>query len=211
MILIATLAYVSLEIKGWNISVDQPAFTDSKWEAAKAELVLQLENIVKVVPENKVAMLRKIHIWVHLQSKKTPCMAYHPGRPWLVANDQNPDMEKGVELANLENFISWTKQQPWMVLHELAHGYHDQFLAKGFANPEVAAAYKTAMDSKIYESVRHWNGKMAKHYATTNPMEYFAESTEAYFGKNDFYPVNREDLNKFDPKTLLLMRRIWSK
>ena len=209
MILFATLAYVSLDIKGWAISVEPAAFTDSKWEAAKIELTKQLGNISKVVPPSRVTQLKKIHVWVHLKSKKTLCMAYHPGRQWLVDNDQDPDMEKGIELANLESFISWTKQQPWMVLHELAHGYHDQFLAKGFQNREVSTAFRVSMDSKIYESVRHVNGRMEKHYATTNPMEYFAESTEAYFGINDFYPFNRDDLKKFDPKTLSLMQSIW--
>jgi hypothetical protein len=30
-------------------------------------------------------------------------------------------------------------------------------------------------------------------------LKYFADLTEAYFGKNDFFPFNREDLKKYDP------------
>ena len=36
-------------------------------------------------------------------------------------------------------------------------------------------------------------------YALNGPNEYFAELTEAYFGKNDFYPFNRDDLKHHDP------------
>ena len=28
----------------------------------------------------------------------------------------------------------------------------------------------------------------------TNEIEYFAESTEVFFGQNDFYPFNRQEL-----------------
>ena len=62
MILFATLAYVSLDIKGWAISVEPAAFTDSKWEAAKIELTKQLGNISKVVPPSRVTQLKKIHV-----------------------------------------------------------------------------------------------------------------------------------------------------
>ena len=37
------------------------------------------------------------------------------------------------------------------------------------------------MDEKLYDRVLLFNGRLVKHYATTNPKEYFAESTEAYF------------------------------
>ena len=33
----------------------------------------------------------------------------------------------------------------------------------------------------------------------TTPQEYFAELTEACFGKNDFYPFNRNELKEHDP------------
>jgi len=40
-------------------------------------------------------------------------------------------------------------------------------------------------------------------------MEYFAESTEAYFGTNDFYPYVRSELKEHDPNMFNLLGTIW--
>ena len=37
-----------------------------------------------------------------------------------------------------------------------------------------------------------------KAYALTSATEYFAESTEAFFGTNDFYPFVRPELKEHD-------------
>jgi Mlc titration factor MtfA (ptsG expression regulator) len=50
---------------------------------------------------------------------------------------------------------------------------------------------------------------MDRAYALANPQEYFAEGTEAFFGRNDFYPFTREDLLKEDPGMHRLLRRLW--
>ena len=40
-------------------------------------------------------------------------------------------------------------------------------------------------------------------------MEYFAESTEAYFSRNDFFPFTREELKKHDPAMFELLAKLW--
>jgi len=40
-------------------------------------------------------------------------------------------------------------------------------------------------------------------------MEYFAESTEAFFGANDFYPFVRAELQRHDPAMDRLLLRFW--
>ena len=44
----------------------------------------------------------------------------------------------------------------------------------------------------------------------TNPQEYFAESTEAFFGRNDFFPFTREELRRHDPEMAKLLERVWT-
>jgi hypothetical protein len=46
-------------------------------------------------------------------------------------------------------------------------------------------------------------------YAMDNVPEYFAENSEALFGRNDFYPFTREDLGKHDPSMLALLQQVW--
>ena len=43
-----------------------------------------------------------------------------------------------------------------------------------------------ALESGDYEAVKNHAGKTMRAYAMTDQMEYFAESTEAFFGQNDF-------------------------
>lgn len=59
-----------------------------------------------------------------------------------------------------------------------------------------------------YNSVNHWTGYtnnkqyLQKHYATTNHIEYFAETVEAFFSsnifRNDMFPFYRSELKDFD-------------
>jgi Mlc titration factor MtfA (ptsG expression regulator) len=61
----------------------------------------------------------------------------------------------------------------------------------GFDEPRIRDAYEKFKKSGRGDKVLLFNGKRVRHYALTNPMEFFAEMTEAYFGVNDFFPFNR--------------------
>ena len=200
-------------MEGWTVLVNK-TFLGKQAKLAKETLALlraQLRQIVRSVPPAAVKKLRTIHIWVEEKEQNPPCMTYHPAAEWLRDHGKNPDKARCVELANARNFLKWTQEQPWMVLHELSHGYHHQFLKRGFENPEIKNAFDNAIKSKRYESVLRSNGKKEKAYATTNPMEYFAEASEAYFGKNDFYPFDRAELEQHDPKMFALVDKVWHK
>jgi hypothetical protein len=205
--------YEVQQIEGWTVLVNK-TFLGKQAKLAQETLALlraQLRQIVRSVPPAAVKKLRTIHIWVEEKEQNPLCMTYHPGADWLRDHGKNPDKARCVELANARNFLKWTHEQPWMVLHELAHGYHHQFLKGGFENPKIKNAFDNAIKSKRYESVLRSNGKKEKAYATTNPMEYFAEASEAYFGKNDFYPFDRAELEQHDPKMFALVDKVWHK
>lgn len=208
-----TERYETRIIEGWTVLAhrgllkDQPELADQTLKLLKA----QLQQAVRVVPAPALAKLKRIQIWVEEAEPHHPCMAYHPDPGWLRDHDMNPDKARGVEIANARTFLKWTKSQPWMVLHELAHGYHHQFLPDGFANAEVAEAQKRAKASGTYDSVRHVDGRNREAYARTNPMEYFAELSEAYFGTNDFYPFVRSELERADAEGFQLMKAMWSR
>jgi hypothetical protein len=130
----------------------------------------------------------------------------------LRANDRNPAMAKGIEFTNVRIFEAETQRMPVFVLHELAHAYHD--LTLGFENPEIIAAFEHAVKNKLYDAVERKaaNGKpsrVERAYAMTNHKEYFAETSEAFFGQNDFFPFNREDLRRHDPEMEQLLEKLW--
>ncbi len=208
---LAAVAYTKMTLDGWTMQVETALMRKPEWLDARWELHDHLYRISRVVPDQPLAKLRKVVIWIHINDHVTQCMAYHPAADWLREHGANPNMEHGIEIGNAKTFLNWTYEQPWMVLHELAHAYHYLYLDKGEENPGVKAAYESAMKAKRYDDVLHWNGKRVRHYACTNPMEYFAEATEAYFGQNDFYPFNNAELRTYDPETFALMEKIWGK
>lgn len=203
--------YAVREIEGWKVYLNKKFEQDDPELCAQTLTLLkvQLYQIVRMVPATAVEKVRKIAIWVELAEPHHPCMCYHPDPGWLREHDMNPDKARCVEVANARNFLTWTKQQPWMVFHELAHGYHHQFVAGGFDNPELAAALAAAKDEKKYDDVLHINGRRQRHYALTNQMEYFAEQSEAFFGTNDFFPFVRSELEQHDARMYELVRQLW--
>jgi hypothetical protein len=205
-----TSDYVVKHVEGWDVLVSRRLLRKGERELGERTLRLlgdHLYRITRAVPPGALANLRRIPIWVELAEGHHPCMCYHPSADWLREHGMNPQKARCVEIANAKNFLSWTRQQPWMVLHELAHGYHDQVL--GFDNAEVRACYQSAVDGKLYDSVLHYDGKKVRAYALTDEKEYFAECTEAYFGTNDFYPFVRAELKQHDPRMYDLLEKLW--
>ena len=167
----------------------------------------QLQQIIRAVPGQPLSKLRQIPIWVEFAHPRHPCMCYHESPDWLREHDMNPEKAGAVELANCQNFLKWTIDQPWMVLHELAHGYHHRFLTDDAE--VIEETYQHAVAGKTYESVLRINGRKEKAYALNNAKEYFAEGSEAFFGTNDFYPFVRPELKSHDPELFELLKRLW--
>ena len=78
-------------------------------------------------------------------------------------------------------------------------------------HPEILAAYEEAKAAGIYESVLAHTGRKVRHYALSNHKEYFAEGTEAFFYRNDFYPFVRAELREHDPELHDLLIDIWKR
>jgi hypothetical protein len=205
-----TEQYEVRRLEGWKLLINKHLLAEEQRGLRDKTLRIlgdQLFQITRVVPEKALSKLREIPIWVELDEPHHPCMCYHPDAGWLREHGMNPDKARCVELANARNFNSWTLQQPWMVLHELAHGYHHRVL--DFDNAEIQACFDAAVTAKLYDTVLNGGGRKIRHYALTNAKEYFAEMTEAYFGVNDFYPFVRAELHTVDPRMHDLLKKMW--
>jgi len=203
------------QIEGWTVLVSEDLLKDEPEATAHALelLTAHLQEIVRAVPAAPVAHLRTVPLWISPQYPNVrPHAEYHPDIFWLRENGRNPMMAKGVEFTNVRIFEPETKRMPVFVLHELAHAYHDQVL--GFDNAEIKAAYERAKASGTYDNVERWNGpdRPTTHeraYAMTNEREYFAECTEAFFGRNDWFPFTHEELARHDPEMCKLLGKLW--
>lgn len=79
----------------------------------------------------------------------------------------------------------------------------------GYDHPGILAAFARAQLAGNYQSVLSHDGRMVRHYALTNEKEYFAEGTEAFLYRNDFYPFVRAELKEHDPGLYELLAEIW--
>lgn len=203
---------VEMQVEGWTVAVDPQLLSDEHKELGEKvlkALANHLQRVEYIVPEERVAELKKLRIWMDLEHPKLKNMQYHPGKGWLISNGHDPRLVKHVHIPvarQLLNRRTWAKH-PYVVLHELAHSYHDQVLS--FDQPAIVAAFDDAEEKGIYEDVLLYTGRKVRHYALSNHKEYFAESTEAYFGVNDFYPFVRAELKEHDPKMFNLLEKIW--
>ncbi len=201
---------------GWNVHIRLELLSEQNKTATERGLELiscQMDVIEKVVPSKALIALKKVHLWISPAYPNTPPKAeYHPSAGWLQSHGRNPSMAKGVEFTNVSILEKEVLRMPLLTLHELAHAYHDQVL--GHDQPDILAAYKKAKNSHSYDSVlrRDHQGtlpKPEKAYAMNNEKEYFAESTESFFGQNDFYPFNRSELTHHDPTMLRVLQQVW--
>jgi PQQ-like domain len=200
------------KIEGWTVKIDDRLLQTPNEEVGKKALRFlenKLFDITVVVPKDRVRKLQKVTIVLDLSHGKLTSMQYHPSAGWLKANGYSPDLAKCVHLPRAADLPTKRNinEQPWVILHELAHAYHDQVL--GFDNVRIREAYDNYKKSGHGDKTLLYNGKRVRHYALTNPKEFFAEMTEAYFGVNDFYPFTRAELRESEPEIYSLLREIW--
>ena len=214
---IRSASFQTNSIEGWTALVDERLLAEDK---AGTERVLellrtQLQEIVHVVPPASVVKLREVRLWFSPEYPGVkPTAEYHPDARWLRDHGRDEAMARGIEFTNLRTFEAESRRMPNFTLHELAHAYHHRTLPDGFGNTEIKAAYDRAKTSGSYEEVERWfgNGRpntRERAYAMSNPMEYFAESTEAFFSRNDFFPFDHAELKRHDPAMEQLLAKLW--
>ena len=166
------------------------------------------------MPPEAVTELQKVPLWISPEYPETPPRASitpplaglrstaRPGHGEGRRVQQRPDL-RGGDCRRMPNFT----------LHELAHAYHDRVLAGGFANEAITTAYERAKASGHYDRVERQDSegrkRMDRAYALTNSQEYFAETTESFFSRNDFFPYTGDELRQHDPEMFKLLIELW--
>jgi hypothetical protein len=176
-------------------------------EALEQELIV----VERVVPADKVKQLKAVPIWVEWDERIAMSNG-RSGRPVAVfygGHQSNLLSEGRAYKANAVTILSlWSltnEHQPktdtgrCVTLHELAHAFHYHVLGDSAL---VKQTYKQAMERKLYDP---------EVYAATNEREYFAELSCAYLDRLDYFPRNREELKKHDPKGYELMEKSWGR
>jgi hypothetical protein len=199
-------------IEGWTIHIDPSMLKGEHKEAGEKALKMlgnHLFFLTILVPEERLAELRTCEIWIERDHAELKAMQYHPGVDWLKGRGYDPRLNKKVHIPVARHLLERGQliKHPMVVLHELAHAYHDQIL--GFDEARIITAFEKAKASGSYKNILLYTGKRVLHYGMTNHKEYFAEATEAYFNRNDFYPFVRAELKEHDPTMHDVLVEIW--
>lgn len=206
------ISHTTRNLEGWTVRVDDRLLNGTDADLGKRTVRLLADRlffITLVLPAEKVQRLQQVPIWLDRTHGDLKPMQYHPSAGWLSSHGYSTNLAKCVHIPDAARFMSPDHyvRQPWAVLHELAHAYHDQVL--GFENAEIKVVWKRVVDSGHFNSVLQIYGRTTKHYALTDQKEFFAEMTEAYFGVNDFYPFNRAELKQSEPEVFELIQKSW--
>lgn len=210
--------YQQRVVSGWNVYLRHELLTKQKRMTDRALNLLkkQLDEIVRVVPRSAVTELQKVDLFFSPEyAGVRPKAEYHPSAGWLRDNQRDTNMARSVEFTNVRIFLQESRRMPNFALHELSHAYHHRFLDKGFQNPRVRETFQRAKAAGKYNNVRRRDAKgnetRERAYAMTNPQEYFAEISEAYFSKNDFFPFDNTELKAHDPAGFEMVKAMWMK
>jgi len=201
--------HIKQKLHGWTVHVDPALIGPTRRDPALSMLANHLERISLLVQGERLERLRGLELWIDEAHSGLGGMQYHPGRRWLVKNGHDPRLHKMVHIPQAAELLSRAQllKHPAVILHELAHAYHDQVL--GFDDPRILEAFQAAKERGSYEKVLSHRGQQVRHYALTDHKEYFAEGTEAYLYRNDFHPFVAAELESFDPALYALLVDIW--
>jgi hypothetical protein len=227
-----TSDYKRRTVEGFDVFIDASTLDNAQKFSFDHRLNSLLRKISTIVEPEQLAKLRKVKIWFsseQLVSIRTDVSSNNFNQPqspeahtaagWYIVtsaqslqrNGGNPDKAKSVEVGSLKDFVEYDMTtQLAIVLHELAHAYHDRVLK--YNNPKVQATYDKAMtESKIYRKTNLDAAGNRVIYATTNSKEYFAELTVAYLANNIKFPHLCYEIARTDRAGYQLMQEVWGK
>jgi hypothetical protein len=200
-------------VEGWTVYInrDVPRQHPEQTGRTLEHLRWELYQIKLAAPARAVVNMQENNaIWIEYQEKVD--LSYHPDRGWLIERGYTiPRDPQSFMSLSVKTHVGDSYRHPFVVFHELAHGYDYHFIGKGsdYGNPESQANYERMMKEGTYEKVKIWDGRTGSHYGRSNRMEYWAESTEAYFAVNDIYPFVRAELREHDPQMVRFIERYW--
>lgn len=199
------------QVEGWTVHVDPSLLKGEYKETGDLALRIlgeRLHQVVLRLPAEPVAKMMEVPVYL---DRKHPLgnAHYHPDGGWLERHGYDPAMAKAVHFTGAASLIheARSSHSTSVVLHELAHAYHDREL--GFDHPGILAAYRVFCDSRKFDQVQTIGGALRPHYGLTDHKEFFAEMTETFFVGNGYYPFNHFQLHQEHRPTYELIAGIW--
>ena len=205
-------SYQSREVAGFQVYVNKNDLPQHEAPINSAIQFIEgkLEEIKALGLQPSVEkQLLSINIFLEWSNGSHGTAVYNRSAYALQTLNQSMEKWKAVEIHHVRNFLkNDTSRQPYLIFHELAHGYHDRIgkLEQGM----ITHAYENAMQLGLYDRmVPNQFGERVYPYARADEREYFAELSVAFLAKNTTYPFISTELEVHDPVGYRMLTTLW--
>ncbi|WP_444932722.1 hypothetical protein [Microbulbifer sp. JTAC008] len=200
----------------YSIFIESPqtAKDEQKLSRALDRLSSTLEQIFNKIPVSSHNYLKDTDFYIMLGPEsefggEKSGLRYFPknGDSTLLLGDRR--WSHAVVIYNVDNFLwlpdLWVNKS---IMHELAHAWHYEDWPTNYRL--LKDAWVLSRQSSLYLAQEDVKGRILEPaYASKNEKEYFSELSAIYFVGGNYYPFNRTDLKKYDPKGYAMIERIW--
>ncbi len=145
-------------LEGWIVYINRDVPRQYPEQMAKTfeHLRWELYQIKLAAPAAAVRNMQENNaIWIEYQEKVD--LSYHPDRTWLIGRGYTmPRDPKSFMSLSVKTHVGDSYRHPFVVFHEMAHGYDYHFIGKGrdYGNEECQTNYERMMREGKYEKVK---------------------------------------------------------
>ena len=200
------LEYNHVKITGWDVHIETKLAKDPRTRIVLQYIEKSLKQAKIELPRKHLDKLQKVPIWISENNGKDVEYYFYERRVYQGGFD--PKKFGGIEIQNIDNFLTMIEYDKGIMVHELAHAYHNMNYKK--IDKLIMKAFKNAGWERLYkkEETRR-DRKPQRVYASYSPFEYFAELSAIYFVGNHYYPYDYLDLKKHDPMGYEMILEAW--
>ncbi len=202
--------YTNYTLNGFNVLIWDDAFEINPTMTNQAKNLLEdkLYDFTQLnIDQTKIDSLQTVPIFLDWNTSDVSIATYYKSNTIGTISQKF----KCIAIRNIGFFIASANNEN-VVVHELAHAYHDQF-ASSSDNYTINNAYNNAVTNNLYQNI--WTLDAGGNYfmtdepyLMTNRDEYFAELTEAYFDINVTFPFFYTQIS-YDPDAVNMLTSIW--
>lgn len=190
--------YTTETLNGFKFKISSEFTWDRHTDNAYRYAGKSLDDLVTVLPSGMLSKMRTATFRIEKPADGKEPVEYDAAEDIIVIND-------------LGAYYSAAKlNRPSLLLNALVRRHYELYAVN--SQPLVEQSYEAALGSGLYSSVDYNNGTSTvkkKADAAGSAEDYFVELSEAYWGKNDFYPFDYHDLMEYDAAGFQLMENIW--
>jgi hypothetical protein len=203
--------YMVENIAGWTINVEDTVWLKrpSLTRECLAAIDKSLSKIAATLPPQSLERLRSIPIYL-TDTRSVPAPVHtHRDKRWLAAHGEDIEKVNAVDICDPDKIVSYLATKDPGLLLEFSFAYQQLFLTASDQDT-LRQIYTSALSEGKYRLVASDRG-VRQTPAAYDESQMFVSGSQAYWGRNDFYPFTRAELKEYDPKLHDFLKLVWER